>query len=323
MKTDSLPLEFAALSGKVQYVVKRGVHEWSSSCPQCGGGVHKFGEPPDRFRMWTNANGKNKVFGWCRKCSYFWMPDKDNKMNKEDFERWRSEQLVIEKQRKADAEKAIRLLQSDKLWERYHAGLTDWPRSIIREWGIMDDWADYWQLGFNPDYVVRNHEGEYHSPAITIPLWQRNGAVGNIKLRVLDPKSSTDRYRNVYKTGLPMFFWAYRNEEHRECLLVEGEKKAMVCAQYPSARDRYQVIGLNSVTPSEDLVRELDCFDRIHLILDPDARQGKGTTPQDRLIDILGPKRTRFVNLPGKVDDLIVKHGLSLGEMLRYETEVK
>src|SRR5678816_3484565 len=98
MREDSLPTEFAKLTGKVNYIQRVSSYEWSSSCPNCGGVPHKHGEPPDRFRMWTNANGKNKVLGWCRRCGHVWFPD-SKPIDKEEFERWRKEQLETERQR--------------------------------------------------------------------------------------------------------------------------------------------------------------------------------------------------------------------------------
>lgn len=320
MHYDTLPSEFSELAGKVQYVRRVNAHEWSSSCPQCGGSQHPGGEPPDRFRMWTrNRNGN--VFGWCRRCSYFWSPNQSKKMSPEEFEKWRAEQLRIEQERKAAAEKAIALLQSEHLWDLYHQGLTEYSKSIIQNWGISAKWASYWKLGFNPDLLIYNKtHGEYHNPAISIPLWQLDGRVANIKFRALNPVEPNDRYRMAYKTGLTFLFWSFREVNLKECLVVEGEKKAMVSALHLYENGlKMQVIGLPSVTPSAELLQELDGFTKITLCLDPDSRiKQNGLSPEARAVDILGRERTKVLRLPHKVDDMIVQNKLQLKDALKY-----
>lgn len=321
MRDVALPVEFQGL--KVDYVQRVSATEYSSSCPQCGGAPHKGGEPPDRFRMWTQAKGKNKVFGWCRHCSYMFFPDKDKPLSQEEVERWRKEQIAIEEERRRAAEHAIKLLKSEKLWVQYHKGLNDWAKEIIKSWGIRQDWADYWKLGLVADYTVyRKNQDPYHSPAISIPVWQKGFELRNIKLRILNPKTDGDRYRSMYKTGEGLPFVSLPKLESKECLLVEGEKKAMVCAQW--SNQEYQVIGVPTKTPSENTLRMFDEFEKVTICLDPDAKikEKNGISPLRRMIDILGKDRVRILDLPDKVDDMIVR-GMKLSSAMQYTREVK
>lgn len=322
MRDVTLPVEFSGLQGKVEYVRRVSATEYSSSCPQCGGTLHKGGEPPDRFRMWTNANGKNKVMGWCRHCSYIWFPDTTKALSPEEIERWRKEQIAIETERKLAAEQALRLLRSEKLWIEYHKGLNDWAKSVIKSWGIRQDWADYWKLGLVKDYIVRRKDESYHAPAISIPVWQKNFELRNVKLRILNPKDDHDRYRSLYKTGEGLPFVALPKLESPHCLLVEGEKKAMVCAQW--SNQEYQVIGVPTKTPSEAALRQLDEFETITVCLDPDAKikEKNGVSPLRRMVDILGRERVKVLDLPDKIDDLI-NRGTKLKYAMLCATEVK
>lgn len=315
---DSLPAEFAPLLGKVSHVRRVNSAEWSSSCPNCHGSPHKSGDPPDRFRMWTNANGKNKVMGWCRKCSYVWFPDGDKPPTREEFEKWRQEQLEIEHRKKREAEEAIRQLNSNRLWEYYHARLNDYAYGVLSDWGVCKENAAFWKLGFIEDYMVHGPSGSYHSPAISIPLWGYDWKVRNIKLRVLNPQSDKDRYRKYYKIGVDFGFVARPDlGKTQDCIVVEGEKKAMVVS---AVRQDIQVIGMPSVTPSAQAITELDGYRRVYIILDPDARIAaqNGVSPQSRLIQLVGAERAYVVDLPRKVDDMILQNGLDIVDALRY-----
>lgn len=323
MRQVTLPVEFQGLQGKVNYVQQVSRIEFSSSCPQCGGVPHKNGEFPDRFRMWTNANGKNKVLGWCRHCSYVWFPDSDKPISKEDIEKWRGEQIRREEERKREAEQALKSLRSERIWERYHMAMTEWSWAVVKEWGVHEDYAKYWQLGFIPDYTVyRKNQEPYHSPGVSIPVWQSDGSVANVKVRVLNPKETTDRYRSLYKTGTGMPFIAFPELKSDTALVVEGEKKAMVCGQW--SEQKYQTVGVPTKTPSTQSLSVLDSFGKVIICLDPDARikPENGTSALRRMIEMVGKERVLVLNLPDKVDDMIVKYGLNINDAMRYAKEV-
>lgn len=321
MREDTLPVEFSPLSGKVQYVRRVTANEYSGSCPQCGGVPHQNGEFPDRFRMWTNATGKNKIMGWCRHCSYLWFPDTERAMKPHEFAQWRKDALEAEKRRKAEAEKAIQLLRSEKIWELYNHKLHEfsYAQDVLKSWGIRQDWADYWKLGFHPDYKCYNkQDGEYFTPAITIPIWQHDWDMRNIKVRTLNPKNSSDRYRALYKVGHDFPFVALPGLKNDTCLVVEGEKKAMVCAEWSDSK--FQVIGVPSKAPSADALQVLDRYGKLIVCLDPDAAkvEQNGKSPLRRFVEMVGSERVMVLNLPGKVDDMIVENGLKLHEALKY-----
>lgn len=315
MRHYDLPSEFSGL--KVNYVQRVSSDEYSSSCPQCGGEPHKGGELPDRFRLFLNASGKNKVMGWCRRCSYVWFPDTVRPISPEEMERWRKEQLEREEARRRSAEKAISALQSEKIWLKFNEALNDYAMEVLRSWGIREDWANYWRLGLLPDHIVLNKDEKYHSPAISIPMWQWGSpAPANVKLRILNPKNSGDRYRSLYKTGIATDFTAFNKLKSDTVVLVEGEKKAMVVAQW--SEQKYQVVGLPSVTPNEDLLAKYDRYGKVIVCLDPDAKveDEYGHSPLKRLVKALG-REVAWVDLPDKVDDMIIR-GMRFDNALKY-----
>lgn len=319
MRDSPLPAVFAGLSGKIHGVRQVRNDEWSSSCPQCGDAGHKGPGAPDRFRMFTNARGKNKILGWCRRCSFMWFPDMGEPISKKDFEDWRREQIQIEEQRRRSAERAIALLKSERIWMYYHERLTDWSKDVLKSWGIREDWAKYWKLGFIEDYVIHSKaNGEYHSPAITIPVWQSGWDVSNVKVRTLNPKDSADRYRSFYKTGLAMPFVAFPALQSDTVLVVEGEKKAMVCAEWNE--QKYQVIGIPTKTPRPETLQILEKFGKLIVCLDPDAKEDvqEGVNAIQRFANIVGPERCLVVDLPGKVDDMIVNNRLKINSVVKY-----
>ena len=318
MRKAMLPPEFAQLAGKVDYIQQASSDEWSSSCPNCGGSPHSNGEYPDRFRMFTNARGKNKVMGWCRNCSYVWLPDRERAPDPREFEKWRLEQIKREEERKREAEKAISLLKSQKIWEYYQTQVNEWGKEVMTSWGITPEYAEYWKLGMIHDYTVWSDGDSYHSPAISIPVWGYGWDVKNVKVRVLNPKSGKDRYRALYKVGTDHPFIAWPELKADRCIVVEGEKKAMVVAEF-AAHD-IQVVGLPSKTPSPECLQILEKFDKIELCLDPDAEieAKNGVSPLNRMVGLLGKERTGVLRLPGKVDDLIVYHQLDIMDALRY-----
>lgn len=174
-----------------------------------------------------------------------------------------------------------------------------------------------------PDYKVFGKQGEYFSPAITIPMWQQDSPTpGNVKLRVLNPKNSNDRYRNLYKTGKTVPFVAFNKLHSDTVVLVEGEKKAMNVAQWSD--QKYQVVGLPSVTPNAQLLAEFANYGTIYTCLDPDSRieDGNGNSPLKRLVSLLG-REVLNINLLDKVDDMILR-GMRFDSVMRLakKTEV-
>lgn len=316
MQQDFLPPEFETIAHLVHYVHRKSANEYSSSCPQCGGQVHKNGSDPDRFVMFVIGK-YGFPLGFCRKCGYRWTPKKGKEPSKEEVEEWRKRQIEVEQARIEISKRTIELLQSDKAWELFFHKNNEWSRETFTGWGISQTWQDYLKLGLVEDYIVKSGEESYHSPAFSIPVWFTGGVVQNIQLRVANPRQPRDRYRNFYSMGQSFLFVPlYDLPLQGTCVLVEGYKKAIVMEQTLDDIN-FRVVGISGMTPDPNLFKHLSEFERIFVWLDPDAKvsqidkQGKPKeTPLEYVIRMVGKERARIVDCPVKSDDGIVQNGI-------------
>lgn len=300
---DPLPHELARRWGHLQWIRQRGPREWSSECPKCGSLGHAGREWPDRFRMFAG----DKPRGWCRKCGYQDFADSDKKdfhITPEQRAQWIQERLDRERSELEKAQRAIELLRKEQTWLKYHAGLTNehglsfWHSKGVPDWAI-----DYFQLGWCPSKVIWHNNMEYTTPTATIPVFAPGWELVNIRHRLINPPDPSDKYRPD-RAGIPAALYLTNPDRppEGECILVEGEIKAIVVATTLD-NSHLDVVGLPGKTPRQDLLAKLDRCDRIHVILDPDA-----TKQAMEIAKSLG-KRARVVALPCKPDDAFTLFG--------------
>lgn len=317
MRQDTLPPEFDKITHLVNFVHRKNSNEYCGSCPQCGSAGHKGSEPPDRFVMFRIGR-YGFPLAFCRRCGYRWT-DKANLPSKDDVEQWRLYQIEVERSRIESARRSLAILQNDKAWEQFYANNNDYSREMFRGWGIESFWVEYLRLGLIPDYTVKSGEEYYHSPALTIPIWNVGGVVQNVKIRVTNPRHDRDRYRNLYPMGQSFLFIPRYEEPLRGTgILVEGEKKAIVLEQKLDD-PRLRVIGLQTKTPDPSLFSQLKDLEVIYIFLDPDAnvREGKSRESAVEYVTRLsGKDRARIVDCPVKLDDGIIQ-GLDPKKYLR------
>ena len=308
-----IPSGFEGLTGKIQYVQRKTANEYSSSCPECGGVTHQGqgGEWPDRFRMFTT----DKIRGWCRKCDYLWWPD----MNEPD---WRPDAEEIARRAKA-AEERLQLeiekaqstlseMRQARAWLEYHEQLTPNARAQWLLRGLGSTWVDWWQLGYNDNFDMWRKDGDdwekwWTTPTLTIPIWGNDWQVNNIKHRLLNVPPKGGKYQQE-KRGIPAApFLCDPDRKDGMLMIAEGEIKAMVTfatIDSPSI----QVAGIPTVTPSQDMIDSFAEYDPVYICLDPDGFQKPSrekAAPIDRVAEMVGA-RARIVELPDKIDDLIL-----------------
>jgi hypothetical protein len=266
--------------------------------------------------MWVTST-YGKPLGWCRKNGHTWTPDKGRKPTAEEIELWRSEQIKIETARKEAAERALALLNSEKIWEQFHEKNNDYSMNILREWGFSDSWIDYLQFGLVPDYTVKTLKSdvwhEYHSPAISIPVWMAGNVVQNVKLRITNPTDKNDRFRNWYEAGRSYLYVPLHDLPLSGCGVVvcEGEKKAGIMEQTLDNLD-LRCVGIQSKKPSPEVFEAIVDLEPIYLWLDPDAseKEKNGESAIEYCVRILGKERVRVIDCSVKSDDGI-KAGLN------------
>ena len=304
----SVPPELSYLN--LKYVRRISNDEMSSACPKCGGDMHRNGEFPDRLRIFLKSKTTGGLLCWCRRCGFTATP-KGERLDPDRQKAWIEERKVIELEQRSKVEHALEILRRERLWITYHENLTKELRFKFYERGIDDIWIDYWNLGYNPDKVIwdREQEKEYHTPALTIPVFEpMNNQPVTIRNRLLNPIDPMDKYRPEY-SGLPacLYFTDYDKMPTDRALIVEGEFKAMTT--YLAIDDpSLTVVGIPGKSPNMEMLKALDDCELVYICLDPDAyekRAGESVTPVRRLVDHFKDK-SRIISLPGKIDDMIM-----------------
>jgi hypothetical protein len=314
-----IPSEFVELPGRIQYIVKRGTMEFSSSCPNCLGEPHPDGTYPDRFRMLIKSRATGGPLGFCRVCGYKWWPGKgtinERKPSAEQLNAWREEVKAREMTRLEEVQHALSILAREQIWTHYHDQLTAETRAIYEARGIPEFWIDYLQLGYDPQKFYQVSDHNYFSPSLTIPIFEPvTWKVLNVKHRLLSPIDPCDKYRPELR-GLPASLFTFDPERPIEgpTLICEGEFKAIVAGETLD-RTNWQVVGIPSKSPDLSMVEQLKNCDPIVVCLDPDAytlspkqiANNQSMTAIQRLVKAIGD-RARVITLPDKIDDLINK----------------
>lgn len=286
----------------------RGNHEWSSSCPQCGG--EKGGsDKSDRFRMFAPSGGKN-ARGWCRRCGYFSWADDGAKIDPAkiaEAEIIRREYMLLEHDR---ITQKIKELERAAFWRGYHEAMTEQQRQLWRDVGIDNYLIDYYKLGYTSDKPYLFAGDEYHSPAMTIPHYGPSWHLTNVQYRLMTPEPGAGKYRMTAGIPAAMFITEPDEPIKGPCLLMEGAKKAIVTYQ-SIGNQRMAIVAVPSSSPQVEMLEQLKDCDPVYVCLDPDAYTpaAKGMKPAvNRLARHLGKERVRIVNLPVKADDLFVLH---------------
>jgi hypothetical protein len=301
-----LPPEWQCLEGLVRYVQQESNTTWTCSCPQCGGEVHNDGEWPDRCTLFVDT----KATLFCRRCATDKIfPDQyggpaSAKPTLEELERWRQDRQQRELERKRNAERAIELLQRNRIWEIYHAQMDEEARKYWRWRGVPDGLQDWWQLGFAHHETFYRDGQPFDCKVATIPIFGAGWSPENLKMRLEDVPVPYAKYRYKY-TGIPAHIWRSDPDESLEgdVLVVEGEIKAMVLAERAGSKLGIPV-GLPGLKPGPTALESLKDAEHITLIVDPDGREGAW-----EIVKTLGREKCHVLvpsNRMGKIDDWIL-----------------
>jgi hypothetical protein len=295
-------MDFPTIEHAIQYAGGRWPHlEWRaktrdeacSPCPWCGG--------DDRFVLWISGyymcragDGHCGRVGWLdEEEQHVWTPEERR------LRRLEAEQAHA-RQERADLERrvsAIERLNRSQIHERYHGNLDAhayewWTGKGVECWAIQD-----YKLGYCPCCPT---DAE-HRPSYTIPLPnQERTALLNLRHR-LESAPNGDKYRpEMAGLGTCLAFPHHLIDAERG-IIVEGEIKALVCAQHG-----FPAVGIMG-KGGKFKTSWLDLFPAgrpIYLALDPDAREsaerlGAGIAKTGKEVYV-----ARF---PAKPDDMLVE----------------
>lgn len=312
MREASLPPQWACLTGKVRFVQQHSPTEWSATCPECGGDVHPSGEWPDRCRLFADEHPTL----FCRRCGLVAYPDQygDNAYTPptaQELERFRQERIAAEEARKRSAERALALLQDQRLWERYYLQAGKTGREYWERRGIPSCWQDLWQLGYAQDHEFWIGKSPYYTDIATIPLFAQGWNITDIKYRLIVPPVNNEgkekgKYRyEISGQPAPMFLCDPDKPIAGHVIAIEGEIKAAVTfARLDDSN--VTMVGLPGVTPPPGVVSQLSQAERVTLVTDPGSRAETW-----RLCQQIGIDKCWVLLPSGKIDDFIIQADMS------------
>lgn len=275
-------------TGFAIYRSESGREMWQCFSGDCGGGdAIRFVE------VWQHKSFKEA-------CEFLGGDVMLDPVEMERLARERHEKAVMERRAAEAREEARRReLQAERRHLFYHNQLNDFFRGEWLKRGIDESWQGFFCVGGCADFVIN---GDWHTPTLTIPIYDENYEVTNIKHRLLRPQNPKDKYRPD-RPGLGAFppFLAFPDKGYNAGLyfVIEGEIKAMVTATI-TPDSEWQFIGVPGRSQYKQLVERLKGK---NIIVIPDPGAEKDAAEFCRAVG------GRWLPLPGKVDDLINAQG--------------
>ena len=280
--------DLVAIANQAGAQLKQSFGQWRGVCP-----IHGGGDVIDFVAKWRKIDPK---------AAYEWLgggikitPQEAAIMAAERVAR--AEEWAAKKQ--AEYDQALEELHKARAWERYYQNLStsDSAREIWKSRGVSNEWQDYWALGYNPDFVYKHDDTIYHSPTLTIPIYNGGDQPANIRHRILNPFDPNDKYRPERPglKALPFIADPWKVDTLPKALVVEGEIKAMIAYMWLDNQE-YQVYGI----PGKKSFGELESRLRgreVYVLFDPDA----GEEARFAAKQVNG----RYVELTMKIDDAL------------------
>ena len=308
MKHMPLPPELAQWSGNAD-LAYRGNNEWSSACPYCYPGGRGGHDPSDRFRMFSEGGPPR---AWCRVCDQKVIARQGagHKITVEDKRIARERYYAWLKEENKRLRKKVRWLQDQDFWRRWHDEMSEDTRQMWRDAGISDTLIDLHNLGYTMEQYKTS------GGAMTLPYIHQD-KIQTLQFRLMIPPATGDKYRFEKGTKATWFYpWPYDTIE-RVVLVAEGAKKSMVLWQH-AGQLTYNGVDVTIIaSPSKHIpnrmIDELDDAEVVILMLDPDAYMrgnNKAQTAIERNATAIGVEKCRHVRTMGKIDDMILEHGL-------------
>lgn len=261
-----------------------GKQKWKCFSGDCGGG-----DALDFIQKWR---------GWDLKQAYEFLggeqqydPQEMKRLADERHARALAE--LEDKQRRMEA--ARKELQVAEKHLHYHESMGQWAKDLWTARGLDEGLQSFFTLGACSDFTV----GDYHTPTLTIPIFDEYNELLNIKHRLLNPKNPKDKYRpETHGLGAfpPLLAVPAMGYDGDLIVVVEGEIKAMVTWTRLPAFD-FQVIGVAGKNAFKPLVDKL-FGKKVVVIPDPGGEK--------EAIELAQKVSGRVLHLPEKVDDYLL-----------------
>lgn len=213
-------------------------------------------------------------------------------------------------------------LRVAELHIRYHKGMKQYHKDKWKEAGIDEGMQEFWTLGGRDDFEYWIGDTSYHSPTLTIPIFNTERELMTIQHRLLNPNNLNDKYRPDRKGLHSHSFLAVPEMGYDGGIIwvMEGAKKAMVT--WTRSDSDWQCIGLPSQESYKNMVEVLSSVGkRVVVIPDPNTeRNQKSLAKAYQLAKAIGAK---FLQLPQKVDDLILLANLQSNDLFKLQLQAR
>jgi hypothetical protein len=336
-----------------------GPKEFFGSCPKCGGN-DRFHFRPDKGFFCRTCTGDPSSGGWHDALDFIQLVHGVNFIEAYEMLNGGSAfvlspELIAERdarqaredeERRAKQERQRAKLERSGAWAEYHANLEKLNAYYLwEERGLTRQWADYFGVGFSLSRKFYYGEEKFHEGAsLTIPTFRVELAEQeedtpplpvlhcvNLVHRVMGDNPPCGKYRpHLSEVGKALFQTDLAGPGMgKKVFLVEGEIKAMVT--YSKIFDfvdehlskgfgvkllgNISVVGTAGAGFKRESAEELKDASEIFICFDPDASR-----EAENAAGILGRHRCRIVELPGKIDDMLVEGSLTPGDLYELLT---
>lgn len=250
-----------------------------------------------------------KSRAWCRRCGYSQFAE--NVIRASTLPSLTPQELqAIAERAQAERQRREKELQARlsefttaELWIELNRRMNEDNRQWWAARGIARDWQDFWKLGYRAE-----------KDAYSIPYFDVAFHPVTIQYRLTHPDQPNDKYRWEYGLHSAPYITRPDMPITGPVLICEGAIKAMV-THVLGTLGKMQVLAVPSKADFADVETLIEKCSRVFILLDPDA----GDKARELATNI--GQRARLVDLPGKVDDLILDYGLtphSLRMALKY-----
>ncbi len=241
----------------------------------------------------------------------------------EDSERMRESAARRMEEAKRDAEAAharaearLKELRAEERHIFYHKTMMEYH---MKEWeraGIDRGMQSFWTLGGCADFVykVKGDENIYHTPTLTIPIFDTQRQLLTIQHRLLSPVNPKDKYRpDCTGLGAPPFLaLPEMGFDGGIIMVMEGAKKAMVT--WTRSDVDWQAIGVMSQEGYKAVADDLKPVGK-RVVVIPDPNSPRNPNSLRKAYEFAKSVGGRFLQLPEKIDDLILSSDLKQNDL--------
>ena len=190
---------------------------------------------------------------------------------------------------------------------------SQWARDAWTQAGIDEGMQEFYYLGANEDFRYWEKKIEYHSPTLTIPYFDEWMNPIFINHRLVNPINPKSKYRpDMSGIDVPDYLAIPKlGYDGEYVIIVEGAKKAMVT--WNKAPSESQVIGVSTQGAYRQLEEKLkgSIGKRVIVIPDPDKVTEKNEKVLTQSRDLARALGGKILRVPEKIDDYIVRAGIS------------